>query len=88
MDAYGKHGGHRRDQRAGHVFKGETWELERTVISLLKPPEEAYRLIKQPGMGHEVSDEAHEPKGTQTTTGAGKVSGSEPKAKRPEMEKR
>ncbi len=27
---------HHRDLRAGHVFKRVAWELERTVISLLK----------------------------------------------------
>ena len=70
------------------MFKGVAWELERTVISLLQEPAKADRSTNEPGIDQWVAGEINEPKGTRKEAGTGKVLGSEPKAKQPEMEKR
>jgi hypothetical protein len=85
----GERRGHHRDLRAGHVHTGVAWELERTVISLWREP------VRHAGTkngarrrrGH-LRTRAANPKGDTNPSGGHKVSGSELKAKRLEMEKR
>ena len=55
---------------------------------MLEEPAKADRSINKPGIDPEVFGGVNEPKGTRNEPKTGKVSVSEPKAKRPEMEKR
>jgi len=55
---------------------------------LLKEPAKADRTTNEPGIDQDVFGEINEPKGTRIQPKTGKVLGSEPKAKRPETEKR
>ena len=60
----------------------------KSVKDGLRSRNKANRQINRPGMSRGAPNETHEPKGAQTKLGASKVLGSEPKAKRPEKEKR
>ncbi len=78
--------GHHRGLRAGHVSKGVTRELERAACFLTLKPEQGTGYSKALASAGRfrllASRKEHE------TKEAGQVSGSEPKAKRPEMGKR
>src|SRR5215510_13907575 len=80
---FGECAGHHRGLRAGHVFTGGTRELGRATCLLVRDPEWGDRVTKGPG----VTGSFHlatSPEGRPRTMEAGKVSGSERQAKRPE----
>ncbi len=78
--------GHHRGLSAGHASKGVTRELERAACFLTLKPEQGTGLPKALASAGRfrllASRKEHE------TKEASKVSGSEPKAKRPEMDRR
>ena len=78
--------GHHRGLRAGHAFTGATRELGRAVclLSMTEAEDKGYRVNKSPGAERAALRPPASRKRDTNQEWAGKVSGSERQAKRPE----